>query len=204
MDIATIATIGIVSLLGAMSPGPDFAVVTRNCLSGNFRTGFLTTLGIVFALAIHVTYSILGIAFIIAESPSIFYLLKYLGAGYLFYLGIRLLIAKETSDADSKKVDKKEGRKAFISGFFCNLLNPKCTLFILSLFTQFIDPNMGILEKVILGGVILLTTFGWFSFLSFLITHHLLQKHFARFQWIISKIMGIILSLLAVYVAIIS
>ncbi len=200
MEIAKIATIAFISLLGAMSPGPDFAVVTKNCLSGHFRNGFLSALGISCALLIHLTYCVLGIALIIAESPSLFYTLKYLGAGYLIYLGIMLLKDKTGPEGVPKKIQAHIGRRAFISGFFCNLLNPKCTLFLLSLFTQFIDPSMSLFEKAIFGGVIFSVTLGWFVFLSFLMTHHRLQKHFGRFQVIISKVMGVMLCLLAFWV----
>ena len=90
-------TIGLISLLGAMSPGPDFAIVTKNCLTGTFRTGVLTALGVSFALLVHVTYCLFGIALLIAETPALFLGLKYLGAAYLLYLGIRMLIEKRTS-----------------------------------------------------------------------------------------------------------
>lgn len=202
MDITKISTIAIIALFGAMSPGPDFAVVTKNCLSGNFRNGFLSALGVACALMIHLTYCIFGIALIIAESPSLFYILKYLGAGYLFYLGVILLKDKVGPEGTSKKAQIQKGRKSFMSGFFCNLLNPKCTLFMLSLFTQFIDPGMSLFEKAIFGAVILFVSLGWFIFLSFLITHHLFRKHFARFQLAISKTMGVMLCLLALYVAV--
>lgn len=201
MDFAKILTIAIIALFGAMSPGPDFAIVTKNCLSGNFRNGILSALGVGCALMIHLTYCVLGIALIIAESPTLFYTLKYIGAGYLFYLGIILLKDKTGPEGPSNKAQIQKGRKAFISGFLCNLLNPKCTLFMLSLFTQFIDPRMSLFEKAIFAGVIFFVSLGWFIFLSFLITHRLFQKHFARFQLAISKVMGVMLCMLAFYVA---
>lgn len=204
MEITKIATIALISLLAAMSPGPDFAVVTRNCLSGTFRVGFLTSLGVACALLVHVTYCLFGIAFLIAETPLLFTSLKYLGAAYLFYLGIRMLIEKNTSPEGSvhdsvAKPPRK--RQAFLSGFLCNLLNPKATLFVLSLFTQFIDPSASLLEKFRLGSVIAIVVFIWFVFLSYLITHRLLQKHFARFQFLITKVMGVVLCFLAISVA---
>lgn len=195
------STVAVIALLGAMSPGPDFAIVTKNCLSGSFRSGILCVLGVHCALMIHITYCVLGLALIIAESPLLFHMLKYLGAGYLFYLGILLLKEKMGPEGVSKQTQSKRGRKSFVSGFFCNLLNPKCTLFMLSLFTQFIDPNMSLLAKVVLGAVILIVSLGWFIFLVFLITHRLFQKHVARFQFVIAKTMGVVLCLLALYVA---
>jgi len=203
MDFARVSAIGLISLLAAISPGPDFAIVTRNCLSGTFRSGFLTALGVSSALLIHVTYCLLGIAIIIQESPLLFHILKYLGAAYLFYLGI-VLLREKTSPEGSLKATPEQAKKKqnpFVSGFLCNLLNPKATLFVLSLFTQFIDPGMPIVEKALLGSIFAVIVFIWFTLLSYLMTHHLLQKHFARFQQLIIKVMGVILCVLAAYVA---
>lgn len=205
MDIAKLTSVAAISLLAAISPGPDFAVLTRNCMKGTFRTGFLTALGITTALFIHITYCLLGIALIIQESPALFNLLKYLGAAYLFYLGI-LMLKEKTSPEGTPEVAAitKKKRNPFLSGFLCNLLNPKATLFVLSLFAQFVDPNTHFLSKLLLGGVFALVTFSWFLFLSYLITHRMLQKHFARFQFFITKGMGGILCVLAIYVALFS
>lgn len=202
MDWGSVWAVALISLLAAISPGPDFAIVTRNCLSGTFKTGFLTALGVSAALLIHVSYCLFGLAIIIQESPTLFLVLKYLGAGYLFYLGVMLLKEKMSPEGAPAEARKGNKRRPFVSGFLCNVLNPKATLFMLSIFTQFIDPGMGIGEKAMMGGVVALTALAWFALLSYLITHRLLQKHFARFQMIITKAMGVILCALAVYVAV--
>lgn len=201
MELSSVTTIALISLLGAMSPGPDFAIVTKNCLSGSFRTGFLTSLGVASALLIHVTYCVLGVALLISESPLFFHLLKYLGALYLFYLGI-MLLREKMSSPEGEKSKLKSTHRAFVSGFLTNILNPKATLFILSLFTQFINPEMPLLDKAILGLTIAVIGFIWFVFLSYFLTHRLLQKHIKRFQFIITKTMGVALCLLAIYVAV--
>lgn len=205
MDIGSISTIALIALFGAMSPGPDFAIVTRNCISGTFRTGVLTSLGVVSAVLIHITYCIFGIALLVSESPFLFNAIKYLGASYLFYLGFMLLKEKKIQKTDDKSVKSlTKKHNPFISGFLCNLLNPKATLFILSLFTQFIKPDMPLSNKLIIGSILPITALIWFILLSYLITHRLLQKHFAKFQFLITKTMGIFLCLLAIYVAFLS
>ncbi len=115
-----------------------------------------------------------------------------------------MLLKERISPEGSPKLadaEIKKKHKPFLSGFLCNLLNPKCTLFVLSLFTQFIDPDMNFLGKALLGSIFAFIVFVWFVLLSYLITHRLLQKHFARFQLIITKSMGIVLCFLALYVA---
>lgn len=201
MDLGSVATVAVISLLAAISPGPDFAIVTRNCLRGTFRAGFLTSLGITCALLVHVAYCLFGIAIVIQESPTLFLVLKYLGAGYLFYLGIMLLKEKMSPEGAPEIAKETKKHKPFLSGFLCNLLNPKATLFVLSLFTQFVDSGMHFVWKAMMGSIFAMTTFVWFVLLSYLITHRLLQKHFAKFQMVITKAMGAILCVLAVYVA---
>lgn len=206
MDTTKLTSIAFISLLGAMSPGPDFAIVTKSCLTGNFRSGFLTSLGVASAIFIHVSYCIFGIALVIQESPTLFHVIKYIGAAYLFYLGIMLLKEKISPEGSLKDANAEIKRKhnPFLSGFLCNLLNPKATLFVLSIFSQFIDPNMNLLGKALMGSIFAVVVFVWFIFLSYLITHRLLQRHFARFQMVITKVMGIILCILAVCVAFLS
>lgn len=204
MDIKPVVTIALISLLGAMSPGPDFAIVTKNCLTGSLRSGLLTALGVACALLVHVTYCILGIAIVIQESPLIFHILKYLGSAYLFYLGLLLLKEKTSPEGSIDKRTKSKKHHPFLAGFLCNLLNPKATLFVLSLFTQFIDPNMDLLMKALLGSTVAFVAMCWFGFLSYLITHRLLHKHFARFQWAITKIMGVFLCGVAIYMVFIA
>jgi RhtB (resistance to homoserine/threonine) family protein len=195
----------VIALLGAISPGPDFAIVTRNCLSGKFRVGVLTSLGIASALVIHLSYCILGIALLISQSSFLYYTLKYAGAAYLLYLGILMLKDKtspEGSEENLKPFLKSKKRyPPFVSGFLCNLLNPKATLFILSIFTQYISPDTSLGVKVALGSLFPIISFLWFTALSYMLTHHLLQKHFQGFQVIITKIMGVFLCLLAICVA---
>ena len=201
MEIARISTIALISLLGAMSPGPDFAVVTKNCMLGTFRTGFFTALGVSTALLIHVAYCLFGIAILIQDSPKIYHILMCFGSAYLFYMGIKLL--KEKKVANEPTLSKEETsviKRPFLSGFLCNLLNPKATLFIFSLFTQFIDPNLSFYKKAIMGSTTAIIGLIWFTLLSYLITHRMLQKHISRFQLAITKTMGVVLCVLAVYV----
>jgi threonine/homoserine/homoserine lactone efflux protein len=159
----------------------------------------MTALGVFCALLIHISYCVLGIAVVIVSSPFLFNLIKYLGSIYLFYLGIVMLITKSKPVEQSASRGMKKQRP-FVSGFLCNLLNPKATLFILGLFTQFIDPSMSMLQKIAIGSVIPLVALVWFIFLSYLITHRLLFKHFARFQAGISKVMGVVICGLALYI----
>lgn len=191
-----VVALGLISLLGAMSPGPDFAVVTRFALHGSRKSAILTVLGLSSALLIHVTYCILGVGVFLVESPLLFRAVQMGGSLYLGYLGIKLL----SSSRDGGTSSTKPHRGAFWAGFFTNLLNPKATLFILSLFTQFVTTETPLSVEIGYGLVIVFVVFGWFLALALLMTHHAILKHLRKFQFYLSKIMGLLLLMLAIYI----
>src|SRR3990167_10850400 len=90
-------TTTLVILFAVISPGPDFAIVTRNALRHSQNTGIMTALGIATGTLIHVSYCILGLAIIISKSLLIFNIIKYIGASYLIYLGVKGLFEKRSS-----------------------------------------------------------------------------------------------------------
>src|SRR3989344_3197595 len=154
MELAPFIAIGIISLLAAMSPGPDFVVVTKNSLLGSRRTGLFTAVGVGFGILLHVAYSLLGIGFVISQSILLFSIIKYIGALYLLYLGYKLLRAKKTVSSEIGVNDSKvaiSALGALREGFLTNALNPKATLFFLSIFTQVIGPETPLLLQATLG-----------------------------------------------------
>ena len=84
---AEFLTIAIAHLFAAASPGPDFVVVTRQCVTGGIRTGIWTSLGVGTGILLHVSYCLLGVALLVSQSPTVFAGVKYLAAAYLFYPG---------------------------------------------------------------------------------------------------------------------
>ncbi len=185
-----------ITLLGAMSPGPDFAIVTRYVLTGSRKSAFLASFGISLALLVHVTYCALGLAVILIESPLIFRIVQAAGSCYLGYLGVRLLLPSKKNPSNMVPHPKR----ALLAGFVSNLLNPKTTLFIFGIFTQFISINTPWFLFSLYGLVIAGVSFAWFSCLIILMTHSYFKRHFVRWQQVLMKGMGIILLMLAVTV----
>ena len=187
--------VALTALLAAMSPGPDYVLVTRSALFQSRRAGYLTALGVTAGLAIHVSYALIGFTAVIKESPMLYGIIQYLGAAYLTYLGIRLIVeAKSVSRDPSVSTNpKRKTSSPFIAGFFCNLLNPKASLFILSLYTQVISATSTIWTEIIIGLEIIFVTFGWFMLLTSLYTHPRIREKCIRAQKPLTFIMGFIL-----------
>lgn len=143
-------------------PGPDFAITVRTTLVHGRRAGILCLLGVNLGVAVHTTAAILGISALIIGSEELFNILKWAGAVYLFWLGIGAIREPfqkklEVPNAAKKMVAVEESRRtglaSFRSGLFCNLLNPKVVVFVLTFFPQFIDPKLPAAPQLALLGL---------------------------------------------------
>lgn len=195
--LAQFFTIGILMLFSAMLPGPDFALVTKNTLLHSRRSGLFTTLGIVSAVLVHITYCALGLAIVIYNSLMLFGIIKYIGAGYLIYLGIHSLLSKQDNHIVSpgRKI-KKSGISNWISyrqGFFCNLLNPKATLFFLAIFTMIIKPETPAFWMAIYAVEMLVIVISWFSCLTLILSHPRVTGLLEKAEKYIAKFLGLFL-----------
>lgn len=193
--LSGLLTIAVVSLLAAISPGPDFFIVLRNSMVYSRRCGLMTALGISCALIVHLCYTLVGIGLLIAESPFLYTLLKYVGVLYLFYLGTRGILSSfkmgsTSHEAYTKSSTELSSRAAFMQGVLTNLLNPKCALFFISLFSQFIDPNTPLHVRVEYAFVNWSISLGWFVFLVMLITGKMIHGKLHAFRVYIDRVMG--------------
>ncbi|OPY04531.1 MAG: Threonine efflux protein [Syntrophorhabdus sp. PtaB.Bin184] len=204
-SLAIIGTIAFVHLLGAMSPGPDLAMSVRNSLTYSRRTGIFTAIGFGLGVAVHVAYCIAGIAVVIARSILVFSTIKYLGAAYLLYIGIRSVVSRQSgmeADAVRKKEDISPVR-AVRMGFLTNILNPKATLFFLGLFTVVISPASPPPRSVLViaGLVMVMDTMLWFSFVALFLNQRHVRSFFERFQRYFNRVFGGLLILLSIKIA---
>ena len=197
MHLSLLFTVGVLNLLAAMSPGPDFAIVTKNTIMGSRRAGYMTALGISIAVLIHISYCTLGLAWVITKTPILFNGIKVLGAAYLVYLGVKALIAKEIRTKSYVKAGKQQTQlsswQAFREGFLTNLLNPKCTLFFLALFTLVIQVQHVSWLHVIIGVELFLIVLTWFSSLAWMLSHPRIMGILQRRQVLLMKMTGLFL-----------
>ena len=196
-------SISLLILLAAISPGPDFAMVTKNSLLYSRQHGVYSALGIAASLLIHTIYCVLGLAVIISQSLLAFTMIKYLGAGYLTYIGIKSLLAKrEELTSDLTQTHKKMShRQAFYQGLLGNLLNPKAILFLLAFFTLVIQPGVSLSIEFAYGFEIAVIHLIWFSTLSYVLTHRYVKTHLNRIQFYIVKIMSAVLVAFGIRIA---
>lgn len=184
-------TLAIITLLAAMSPGPDFAVVSKNALRHSQRAGLFTALGIGLGILVHVAYSLVGIGLLIAQSLVLFTIIKLIGAAYLIYLGWHCLMHASDGAAEMQQVhERMPATRAIKEGFITNALNPKVTLFFLSVFSQMIDPATPVGIQLLMGLEMSVVSIVWFGFLTLLLNRPSIKRGFGHFHRIINRMMG--------------
>jgi threonine/homoserine/homoserine lactone efflux protein len=151
LDGSILAFIGIAALLTVL-PGADMALVAKVTLLDGKRAAFFTSLGICAGLPVHATASALGLSLILATSAEAFTVVKFAGAAYLAYLGVRTIrdSLRPTADPSVTATPTRSRRAAFAQGFLSNVLNPKVALFYLTFLPQFISPGDNVLAKSLL------------------------------------------------------
>jgi len=188
--------VALVHLLAVASPGPDFAVVVRESVAQGRRAGSWTALGVGCGIFVHVAYSLLGIGLIVSQSIVLFNLFKWLAAAYLVYLGWRALRARpmslEAIDGTNAPVARSAWR-AFVIGFVTNGLNPKATLFFLSLFTVVISPDTPLLVQAGYGLYLAGATALWFLLVAWLFSRGRVRAGFARMGHWFDRLTGAVL-----------
>ncbi|MFB8280173.1 LysE family translocator [Nocardia colli] len=178
--LAFIAT----TFIAMITPGPDMLFVLGCGMRGGPRAGLLATAGVATSEAIHVAVAAAGLAALFAAVPVAFTVVRVLGAGYLIYLGVQAIRRRSSLPSEEEQVGVSV-RKAYLSGLFTNLLNPKMVTFTIAFLPLFIDPSRGQiwLQFVILGAIMIAFEFlvdGAVGVLAGRIGGWLRRRHAAR------------------------
>ncbi|OLC24016.1 MAG: hypothetical protein AUG06_12030 [Actinobacteria bacterium 13_1_20CM_2_65_11] len=161
VDTPLLAFAGI-SVLLAVTPGPDMAVVTKNALAHGRRGVVLTTTGIALALSIWVTATAVGLSAVLRASGELLFVLKLVGAAYLAYLGIRTLLESRRRPADllAEAPPPAPAYAIFRQGFLSAISNPKLGVFFVTFLPQFVAPGQALLPRLLELGLIF-AVIGW-------------------------------------------
>lgn len=193
----------VVGCLAVVAPGPNLAMTLRNSLGYSRAAGVFTAVGLAAGNLVHATYCLVGIGLVISRSLVLFNAIKWLGAAYLLYIGIRSLGAKPHADDASDGLGARTiSRAAAVrSGFLTNLLNPKVTLFFLALFTQIIEPGTPLPARALYGLTMVGLEFGWFAVVALLVSHRVVKRRYLRVSHWVERATGAVLIALGVRLA---
>ncbi len=173
MDTTLLAFAG-VSLLLAITPGPDMAVVTKNALAHGRRGVLLTTSGIALALVLWVGATAVGLSALLRTSGEVLFVLKIVGACYLAYLGIRTLIESRRQPADllaGAPQAAQPGVAVFRQGFLSAISNPKLGVWFVTFLPQWVLPGQAALPRLLeLGITFAVIGWLWMNVYGFFVT----------------------------------
>lgn len=137
-DLALFVVAG---LLLNITPGPDTLYILARTASQGWRGGAVAALGIGAGLFVHTFAAAVGLSAMLATSATAFTIVKWIGAAYLVYVGVSLLLARAAERQQPPAVGAAGMRTVFLQGFLTNVLNPKVALFFLAFLPQFVDPG---------------------------------------------------------------
>jgi RhtB (resistance to homoserine/threonine) family protein len=192
----------LMALMMSMLPGTDTVLIMKNTLNHGAKAGRYTILGMATGLTFWTFIVVLGLSVVISQSVFLFNTIKYLGAAYLLYLGIRAFFTKSTLSVEAVQTDNQLSieklshhcKESYLQGAVSNILNPKTVLVYITFMPQFIDLHGDINQQLIALGLILtLIAVGWFLILVYLLDHVKKWLKKPKFQKAFQKSTGVML-----------
>ncbi len=152
-DFAAFSLFLTAAFLLSITPGPGILYVLARSLHGGRREGFLSSLGLLLGGLVHVVAAAVGLSTVLMTSALAFSVIKYAGAAYLIFLGVRILLSRRETDPSTLDAAPADSRHALTQGIITEALNPKTALFFLAFIPQFVDPASGstLLQFLVLG-----------------------------------------------------
>ena len=194
MDPAALLGMSIVCAMGAMSPGPSLAVVLRNTISGGRTQGVMTGIGHGIGFAIYAFIAVMGLSALLLANEDFFNLLQWAGAAVLFWLAYNMLTYNPSGPT---KEHENAGRKGFAEGFMIAFLNPKILVFLVAVFSQFLDPQMTDLDRVIMALIAGLIDTVWYVLVAAVLSGTVIIDKLRANSTLIDRMIGTVLLVLA-------
>ena len=203
MEMTSWLALAAICVMGAISPGPSLALIIRNTVQGGQGHGVATALGHGLGVGIYALITALGLSVLITQTPLLFDLIRYGGAAFLAWLGIKALLAKPSSgDSADETVHGARGRQGAFEGFMVAFLNPQLAIFFIALFSQFVHADTGWRE----GSIMMLTAGGidalWYVLVALVLSRGPVLAWLKAKSFVIDKISGLVLLGLALKVVI--
>ena len=187
------------SIILALIPGTDTIFILGQSISNSKKSGRFSAFGICAGLLVHTFLSAFGLSLILKNSITAFNLVKFMGAMYLIYMGIKNIRSKENLLVSKGKIKRENLRKDFFQGMLTNVLNPKVALFFLAFLPQFIDNSneYGAIPFILLGLTSFVISSIWYvslsNFASFIAKFLKKNENFGRY---VNKVSGSIFIIL--------
>ena len=194
MSLVSFAQVFIVSLLGAMSPGPSMILIISNAIFKGRHNGILTAIGHGVGIAFYATFAVLGIGLILKTDMLIFNSLKILSIIFLLFIGINSILSKKKFNL--KNNNRRENTISFMQGFSISILNPKILIWFIAIFSQFMSTNNDIIFNTFLISIAGVVDACWYVILTLAVTTASALNYLQTKIHLIRKIQGILFIIL--------
>lgn len=200
MTVSVWLSLFTICLLGAMSPGPSLAIVVKHSLAGGRLNGVATAWAHATGIAIYAFVTLVGLAALLHEYPTLFTVISYLGAVYLAYLGFLALRSKGGVAAKLESGERVSVLQSAKEGFLISVTSPKIMIFFTALFSQFVGVGAELSSRVIVVATPYFVDGLWYTFLAFMLSSPALLDKLKSKAVIIDRLSGIVLIALALRV----
>jgi RhtB (resistance to homoserine/threonine) family protein len=194
----SILTIAGIHLVAVATPGPNFFISAKHGLTYSRSAGLLTTAGVATGTLIHITLGLLGLSTLVAQSIWLYNLLKYLGAAYLLYLGIKALLTRKKEQPGWAGLHTGQAQpisleQAYRIGIVTCLTNPKSVIYFFALFTSVISADTPLAVKLTLVILLPVISWLWYSLVALSFSLGPLKQWYNRFYRWVETIFGLLL-----------
>ena len=196
--------LAIAHVIAVASPGADFALVLKNSLRSGLKAGIASAIGVGLGIAVHMTYTLLGVSVIIAKSAFILNLVKWVGTAYLIYLAY-LSFKSRPNKTESNLDEHHQDLPTLVAlkqGFLVNVFNPKATLFFIALFANIVSITTPLWIQSLYGLWMVVYTAAWFCLVAWGFSRQSVRQWYAKQAYIIDWVMGAFLLSLAFHLLI--
>ena len=193
MELKDLIVLSLVCAMGAISPGPSLAVVIRNTISGGRFQGVMTGIGHGIGIGIYAFMAVMGLSSLLLNNEKLFMIFQIAGAIILFWIACKMILNKPSEVIDEKQFSKK----GFIQGFMIAFLNPKILVFLVAVFSQFINSDINSSDRFIIAIMASFIDMAWYVLVSLLLAGTSLINSFRANAVFIDRSIGSILILIS-------
>ena len=183
--------------MAVISPGPDMAMTMRNSLLYSRRAGVFGALGTTAGMCMHLTYTVLGLGYIVSEMPMLLNGIRLLGAAYLIYIGYKSFVSKDSiaKDFHIDDVEKQNNAiltpfQAFKTGFFTNALNPMVILLFIGILSSYVDDSTPKAVQALYAFMMISISLIWFSLVAVCFSQDKVRTQFLKLGKWLERITG--------------
>jgi threonine/homoserine/homoserine lactone efflux protein len=142
-NAASLGLFAVAAILLLLTPGPAVLYIVARSVEQGRAAGLISVCGITSGTFVHIAAAALGLSALLASSALAFAVVKYAGAAYLIYIGVRRILSRDDAPAAQLELPRRSLGRLYRDGFIVNLLNPKTALFFVAFLPQFVDPARG-------------------------------------------------------------